>query len=182
VPGFPPLPGFNAPDPDDSGAQGNGSGYGRPSRHDDQSSAPTHHKPTRHRPSQHQPAKSEQPAAWNDRPACPDRRPARSDHRTIQIDRSRDRSAHRRRSTVTERPPNIRAAHAYVNGAGYNTRRSIPEARNPDSRGDDNQNRSYRGNHRAGGQHHLDHQTPAQQRSSRVGRHHADPYDDYASR
>jgi hypothetical protein len=85
---------------------------------------------------------------------------------------------------VTERPPNIRSAHAdaYVNGAGYNSRGPIPEARIPESLADDNQNRSYRGNHRAAGQHHLDHQTPAEQRSSRVGRHHADPQDDCVNR
>ena len=82
---------------------------------------------------------------------------------------------------MTERPQNVRTVSSYTNGGGYNTRRSIPEARGPESRADDNQNRSYRGNHRAAGQHHLDHQTPAQQRDSRVGRHHADPHDGYAS-
>ncbi|HEY0531143.1 MAG TPA: hypothetical protein VGD29_06035 [Actinoplanes sp.] len=82
---------------------------------------------------------------------------------------------------MTERPQNARTTRAYANGGGFNTRRSIPEARSPESRADENQNRSYRGNHRAGGQHHLDHQTPAQQRDSRVGRHHADPHDDYIS-
>jgi hypothetical protein len=76
---------------------------------------------------------------------------------------------------VTERPHNIRTDHLYANGAGYNTRRSIVHAHEPD----DNQNRSYRGSHRAAGQHHLDHQTPAERRDSRVGRHHADPQDDY---
>jgi hypothetical protein len=83
---------------------------------------------------------------------------------------------------VTERPQNVRLTHGYANGSGYNTRRSIPEARGAD----DNQiaNRSYQGSHRATGQHHLDHQTSAQQRDSRVGRHHAEPppHDDYASR
>ncbi|MEV6842120.1 hypothetical protein [Actinoplanes sp. NPDC051411] len=83
---------------------------------------------------------------------------------------------------MTERPQNIRTARPYVNGGGQNTRRPIPEARVPESRADDNQNRSYRGNHRAAGLHHLDHQTPAQQRSSRVGRHHADPQDGFINR
>ena len=86
---------------------------------------------------------------------------------------------------MTERPQNVRLTHGYANGNGYNTRRPIPEARNPESRADDNQigNRSYRGSHRAAGQHHIDHQTSAQQRDSRVGRHHADPpHDDYISR
>ena len=89
---------------------------------------------------------------------------------------------------MTERPHNVRPARVLErpanNGSGYHARLTIPEARNPESRGDDNQiaNRSYRGSHRAAGQHHADHQTPDQQRSSRVGRHHADPHDDYSNR
>jgi hypothetical protein len=81
---------------------------------------------------------------------------------------------------VTERPHNARMVdRGYGNGGGYHARRPLS-----DLRGDDvpNLNPSYRGNHRASGQHHLDHQTAAQQRSSRVGRHHADPYDDYLNR
>jgi len=83
---------------------------------------------------------------------------------------------------VTERPHNVRSANTiergFVNG-GYHSRRRIPEART-----EENQitNRSYRGNHRADSQHHADDQTPAQQRSSRVGRHHADQQDDRANR
>lgn len=83
---------------------------------------------------------------------------------------------------MTERPQNVRSARGHGNGGGYNTRRSIPDARNPETRADDNQNRAYRGSHRAGGQHHHDHSTAAEQRDSRVGRHHADPYDDYINR
>lgn len=83
---------------------------------------------------------------------------------------------------MTERPQNTRTIRVHANGGGYHTRRSIPEARSAESRAEDNQNRSYRGNHRASGQHHLDHQAPAQQRSSRVGRHHADASDDYLNR
>lgn len=88
---------------------------------------------------------------------------------------------------MTERPQNVRPARTLErpgnNGSGHHARRAIPEARNPEAR-EDNQiaNRSYHGSHRAAGQHHADHQTPAQQRSSRVGRHHADPHDDYLSR
>ena len=83
---------------------------------------------------------------------------------------------------MTERPQNVRPARvlerSHTNG-GFNSRRPIPEARNPESRADDNQiaNRSYRGSHRAAGQHYADRPTPAEQRSSRVGRHHADPND-----
>jgi hypothetical protein len=84
---------------------------------------------------------------------------------------------------VTERPQNVRPARTVERSSvsgGYNARRPAPEARGSESRADDNQiaGLSYRGSHRAGGQHHLDHQTPAEQRSSRVGRHHVDPWAD----
>jgi len=83
---------------------------------------------------------------------------------------------------VTERPQNIRTAGILERGftnVGYHSRRRVLEART-----DENQiaNRSYRGNHRADSPHHSDDQTPAQQRSSRVGRHHADQHDDRANR
>ena len=83
---------------------------------------------------------------------------------------------------MAERPHNIRSARilerSYAN-SGHHGRRLIPE-----SRGEDNQiaNRSYRGSHRAGSLHHADDHTPAQQRSSRVGRHHAEPTEDLSSR
>ena len=80
---------------------------------------------------------------------------------------------------MTERPQNVRIARSYGNGGGgYHSGRPIADG----SRADDNQNRAYRGSHRAGGQHHHDHSTAAEQRDSRVGRHHADPYDDYVNR
>ena len=83
---------------------------------------------------------------------------------------------------MAERPQNARAAspgeRGFTNG-GYHSRRRIPEART-----EENQitNRSYHGNHRADSRHHADEQTPAQLRSSRVGRHHADHQDDRVSR
>jgi hypothetical protein len=188
VPGIPALPGFNAPDPADSTGDDSGS---------DSSD-----------PDPEQPADPDEPDAWADRPVCHEHgkcgtRPSHhhrpdfsrhrqcdtsthrahwSYHRTIHIDRSSGRSEQRRRSAVTERPQNVRPARvlerSHTSG-GYNSRRPIPEARNPESRVDDNQiaNRSYRGSHRAAGQHHADRPTPAEQRSSRVGRHHADPND-----
>ena len=93
-----------------------------------------------------------------------------------------DRSEHSRRSAVTERPQNVRPTNTLERGStngGYHSRRRIPEART-----EENQiaNRSYRGSHRADSQHHADDQTRAQQRSSRVGRHHADHHDDHANR
>lgn len=103
--------------------------------------------------------------------------------RSIVSHRSQDdRSEHSRRSAVTERPQNVRSAstieRGFTNG-GYHSRRRIPEAR-----AEENQimNRSYRGSHRAGSQHHVDEQTAAQQRSSRVGRHHAEQHDDRVNR
>jgi len=94
--------------------------------------------------------------------------------------RSSDRSEHRRRSVVPERPHNIRAAsileRSYAQGS-LNTRRLIPEARTDDNRGDG----PYRGSHRAGSLQHGD-DTQAQLRSSRVGRHHAESSEDLTGR
>nr|WP_296069920.1 hypothetical protein [uncultured Actinoplanes sp.] len=101
---------------------------------------------------------------------------------SIVSDRSTDRSEHRRRSAVAERPQNARPAsileRGYANN-GYHGRRLIPEART-----EENQiaNHSYRGSHRAGSMHHADDHTPAQRRSSRVGRHHAEPTEDLSGR
>lgn len=94
--------------------------------------------------------------------------------------RSSDRSEHRRRSVVPERPHNIRAASILDRGhaqGSRNARRLIPEARTDDNRG----NGPYRGSHRAGSLHHAD-DTQAQLRSSRVGRHHAESSEDLTGR
>lgn len=83
---------------------------------------------------------------------------------------------------MSERPHNIRAAsileRSYAAG-GHNSRRSIPEARSDDHR---IANRGYRGSHRADSLHHADDHAAAQQRHSRVGRHHADHTDDFSNR
>jgi hypothetical protein len=108
--------------------------------------------------------------------------PADADHcsRSTVSHRSSDRSEHRRRSVVPERPHNVRAAsileRSYAQGS-LNARRLIPEARTDDNRGDG----SYRGSHRAGSLHHAE-DTQAQLRSSRVGRHHAEPTEDVTGR
>ena len=82
---------------------------------------------------------------------------------------------------MTERPHNIRPAtrleRGHVNG-GYHGRRVVPDARSEENR---IANRAYRGSHRAGSLHHAD-DTPAEQRSSRVGRHHAEHADDHTGR
>jgi hypothetical protein len=101
--------------------------------------------------------------------------------------RSPDRSEDSRRSTVTERPRNVRPAsildRSYANPPlpGAHNRRHIPEARG-EARGEDNQmaGRPYHGAHRASS-HHAD-ETPAQRRSSRVGRHHAEHSEDLSGR
>ena len=81
---------------------------------------------------------------------------------------------------MAERPHNIRPTaileRSYAN-SGNHAHRVIPEARS-----EENQNRSYRGSHRASSMHHADDQTPAQQRSSRVGRHHAEHSEDLSGR
>ena len=101
--------------------------------------------------------------------------------RSIVKHRFRDRSKHSRRSAMTERPHNIRAASILERSyaGGYNSRRPIPDAR---GEGEQITNRAYRGSHRAGGLHLADDQSRAEQRSSRVGRHHADRHDDYFNR
>lgn len=82
---------------------------------------------------------------------------------------------------MAERPQNVRPGSIRDIGyaGGHNSRRIIPEART-----EDNQiaHRAYRGSHRAGSLHHADDQTPAQQRNSRMGRHHAEPTEDLRSR
>ncbi|MEU4420657.1 hypothetical protein AB0F81_08530 [Actinoplanes sp. NPDC024001] len=76
-----------------------------------------------------------------------------------------------RRSAVTERPQNIRAARilerSYAGGGGNVRRSMIPQ------RTDEHRNRPYRGVHRA------EEWEPGWQRSTRVGRHHADPHDEH---
>jgi hypothetical protein len=100
--------------------------------------------------------------------------------RSTDKDRSPDRSEHSRRSPVAERPQNIRASRilerSYAPGT-LNARRLIPEARTEENQID----RPYRGSHRAGSLHHAE-DTAAQQRSSRVGRHHAEPTEDITGR
>ena len=81
---------------------------------------------------------------------------------------------------MPERPHNIRAASILDRSFGTgsrNARRLIPEARTEDNRGDG----PYRGSHRAGSLHHAE-DTQAQLRSSRVGRHHAEPTEDATGR
>ncbi len=81
---------------------------------------------------------------------------------------------------MAERPHNIRPTaileRSYANGGNHGNRAT------PETRSEENQNRSYRGNHRAGSQHHADEQTAEEQRNSRVGRHHADHSEDLSDR
>jgi hypothetical protein len=80
---------------------------------------------------------------------------------------------------VTERPYNIRPARILEQsypGAGGNVRHSLSQSRPEDFRGS---NRPYRGQHRAEHTNHSGEHAAAWQRSSRVGRHHADPMDEH---
>jgi hypothetical protein len=88
--------------------------------------------------------------------------------------RSSDRSEQSRRSTVTERPPNVRPARTI--DRTHNSRRHQSEWRWDDAQAS---SRSYRGSHRAPSGHRAD---DAHDRSSRVGRHHADQHWDRTDR
>ncbi|MDY7085948.1 MAG: hypothetical protein SYR96_12660 [Actinomycetota bacterium] len=83
---------------------------------------------------------------------------------------------------MAERPNNIRPSsiieRSYANtGGGHHGRIVLQD------RADENQNRSYRGSHRASSQHLADDRTTAEQRrSSRVGRHHAEHSEDLTGR
>lgn len=73
---------------------------------------------------------------------------------------------------MAERPHNIRVADTRERGYANSGHHGSPIA-----------NHSYRGDHRAGSMHHADdHTTPAQRRSSRVGRHHAENTEDVTGR
>lgn len=80
---------------------------------------------------------------------------------------------------MTERPQNLRPAR----GADrtHNSHRYQPAGTD---RGESTQaaNRAYRGSHRAERLHRPDDRTGAHHRSSRMGRHHADPHKDHQSR
>jgi hypothetical protein len=78
-----------------------------------------------------------------------------------------------RRSTMTERSPNVRPARFLERT--HNSRRHRAESRWDEIPA---QSRAYRGSHRAAHLHHADEGgTAARDRSSRVGRHHADHQD-----
>lgn len=87
-----------------------------------------------------------------------------------------DRSDFRRRSEVTERPHNARPARS-----GDRTHNSHRHQPNGPDRGDGTQTttRAYRGSHRAEHLHRPDERTGTHQRSSRMGRHHADQRKDH---
>ncbi|GIF08064.1 hypothetical protein [Actinoplanes siamensis] len=77
---------------------------------------------------------------------------------------------------MTDRPYNANPVPTLDHGypGGRNVRHSMTQPRSEENR---IANRPYRGHHRA--EHTLhDEQTPARQRSSRVGRHHADHHAD----
>jgi hypothetical protein len=87
-----------------------------------------------------------------------------------------DRSDFRRRSEVTERPYNVRPARS-----GDRTHNSHRHQPNGLDRGDGTQTttRAYRGSHRVEYLYRPEERTGAHQRSSRMGRHHADQRQDH---
>ncbi len=135
--------------------------------------------PTSSDNSDNSPNPPKEPPARTGPAPCPDRGKRHPNRFHARPD---DRARHSRRSAVAERPPNIRPDSILERSYGSNSnhgRRLVP-----DSRAEENQiaNRSYQGSHRAGSAHHAEEHTPAQQRSSRVGRHHAEPTEDVSNR
>jgi hypothetical protein len=117
----------------------------------------------------------EQPSNSINQDRSDDRFQHRSDDRSQH--RSDDRSEHSRRSTMTERPQNIRPART--------TDRTQNSRRTSESRWDEPQSssRSYHGSHRAPSMHHADDgQSAAHDRISRVGRHHASRHEEHSNR
>ncbi|MEU4692136.1 hypothetical protein [Actinoplanes sp. NPDC023714] len=108
-------------------------------------------------------------------------RESSSRRRTVQPVRSRDRSEPSRRSAVAERPYNIRPARILEQSypeQGLNMHRLLTQPRSEEERM--LINRPYRGQHRADQLDQADERTTAAwQRSTRVGRHHAEPIDDH---
>ncbi|WP_229075475.1 hypothetical protein [Actinoplanes sp. DH11] len=80
---------------------------------------------------------------------------------------------------MAERPYNIRPARileqSYADG-GINVHRLLTQPRSDEDR---MMNRPYRGQHRAEHTQQSDELNAAWQRSTRVGRHHAEPVDDH---
>jgi hypothetical protein len=92
--------------------------------------------------------------------------------------RSSDRSEHSRRSTMTERPQNFRTAPA--TDRTQNNRWHASESRRDEGQAP---SRSYHGSHRAQSIHRGDdNQTPANDRSSRMGHYHSGHREEHSNR
>ncbi|GIE32175.1 hypothetical protein Ait01nite_052200 [Actinoplanes italicus] len=120
------------------------------------------------------------PTTSSSRPAGdPPRRDTESSRSAVHESRSSDRPRHSRRSAVADRPYNIRSSRILEQNHGGGdlnvVRRLLTDSNSEENR---LANRPYRGQHRAEHTNYPDERGASYDRSSRVGRHHAEPNPD----
>jgi hypothetical protein len=120
-------------------------------------------------------------AATTQRPAGDP--PRRDDRSTVHDRRSADRPRLSRRSAVAERPYNVRPSRileqSHSDGNLNVVRRLLADSNSEENR---RANRPYRGMHRAEHTNYPEERNASYDRSTRVGRHHADPDARYINR
>jgi hypothetical protein len=169
VPDLPDIP--DEPDrsrDDDNDDSGNSDQPDKPDKHHCEKATTTHERSSRRHSDR---------AATTQRPAGDP--PGRDDRSTVHDRRSTDRPRVSRRSAVAERPHNIRPSRTLEQGhydGNLNVvRRLLTESNSEENR---RANRPYRGMHRAEHTNYPEERNPSYDRSTRVGRHHADPNPD----
>jgi hypothetical protein len=109
----------------------------------------------------------------------PPRRDTEPSRSAVHESRSSDRPRHSRRSAVADRPYNIRSSRILEQSHGGGdlnvVRRLLTDSNSEENR---LANRPYRGQHRAEHTNYPDERGASYDRSSRVGRHHAEPNPD----
>lgn len=109
-------------------------------------------------------------------PHEPDKPGKRDCEKAVNDRRSVDRPRHSRRSAVAERPYNVRPSRileqSHTDGNLNVVRRLLTETNSEENR---RANRPYRGMHRAEHTNYPEERSASYDRSTRVGRHHADP-------
>jgi hypothetical protein len=112
-------------------------------------------------------------------PHKPDYPGRRACEKAVNDRRSADRPRHSRRSAVAERPHNARPSRileqSHTDGNLNVVRRLLTESNSEENR---RANRPYRGMHRAEHTNYPEERNASYDRSTRVGRHHADPNPD----
>jgi hypothetical protein len=109
----------------------------------------------------------------------PPRRDTESSRSAVHESRSTDRPRHSRRSAVADRPYNIRSSRILEQSYGGDL--NVVRRLLTDSNSEENRlaNRPYRGQHRAEHTNYPDERAASYDRSSRVGRHHAESNPDF---